>query len=284
MTKNYYLLNEIRQAFFCPKVYIVLIFQFIITHYLTVGIRALAIASGCNCTPWLLPFEYSYAYLQFFYGITTTYIYSSVPFMEKQQLYILIRNGRKKWLFSQYIRILGTSVLLAFAHGITCIIVLLPYLKLDVTWGSILKTLALTDATGVYGIRFPFSYMLINQFTPIEAFISVMIRMIVLSSTIGIVMFTVALTRSKILAIIFGTFCSIMAIVTYNLAFFYGWIKYLSPYSWLDLIVENKNRIASLREWHHYSSRLAIIVMICWLICRCFIEKIDFTFTNEVGK
>lgn len=281
MTRFSHFISEVNRFFFCPKVYIALLFQFALMHFFTSGIRALSIESGCKSSIWLFPFLFGYVYLQLTHGLVTTYIFSSVPFMERKEIYTIIRKGRKRWLADAYAKIVGVSILIAVVNELMSILVMLPYISLESGWGKIYKTIALTDAATVFDIQISVPYLLINQFSPFEATLNVMFRMIILSITLGIIMFTVGLMSSGLVAVITGTCFSSLVIIKENLAYFFPWIRYISPFSWMNLVDNNSNHIDSFDRWNMYLLILSCVVIICVAIDVHLIRRIDFNFIDE---
>lgn len=281
MTKFSHFISEVNRFFFCPKVYIALLFQLVLMHFFSSGIRSLSIEANCKSSIWLFPFLFGCVYLQLSHGLITTYIFSSVPFMERKEIYSIMRKGRKRWLIGVYAKNVGVSILLTIANELMSILVMLPHLSTESGWGKIYKTIALTDAACIYDIRIPVSYLLINQFSPFDATINVMFRMIILSITLGIIMFTVGLLSSGLAAVIIGTCFSGIVIIKENLAFCFPWIRYISPFSWMDIVDNNSSRAGSFVQWNGYLLLLSCIVIVCVVIDVHLIRKIDFNFIDE---
>lgn len=283
MRKFKSLVLDIISAFFSLRVGTALLFQLFFIHYFTKGIRQLSLDSNCGISIWNMPFIYSYVYMQFFYGIMVTYIFSSVPFMTRNQLYYVMRYGRRRWIISKFFRILGISLLLSIAQFVISVIVFIPHLEFGFVWGKLSKTIALTNAASMYDIRIPFSYLMMNHFTPLEATCHVLIRMSLATAAIGLIMFAVSLLFKRIIAVMIGAAFAIFAIVNENMRIFWEWFKYISPFSWLNLDVMNKNKIGCLAEWHKALALMIVVMMVCIMIVYFCISKIDFVFTDEKG-
>lgn len=168
-------------------------------------------------------------------------LFSDLPFQDTQQIFLLVRSGKRGWIFSQILYvILVSAAYFIFVFIVFCIFTI-PYLEFNTNdWGKIVKTIAATNASDKFGIRIVISLNTLSDFSPIEGAIY----------SFGIAVFT---------AIVFGminlTFNLIIRarsgiIVTGILIFMYMFVSYvnaislkmfyLSPLGWCSLNMADK--------------------------------------------
>lgn len=135
----------------------VCVFQLTILHYYVNSVKQYAAAAGYPAAPWILPFMGQNVYFQFVYGISAVYFYSNVPFLQRYEMYVLMRQGRMRWVSAKLIRIWISAVMLAAVTVTLSILPLVPHLEWTFQWGKVYHTLALTGDAYHVKLFFPMS-------------------------------------------------------------------------------------------------------------------------------
>jgi len=86
--------RDVIHNFFSRRLFVFGVFQFTVLHYYVNSVKQYAAAAGYPAAPWILPFMGQSVYFQFVYGISTVYFYSNVPFLQRYEMYVLMRQGR----------------------------------------------------------------------------------------------------------------------------------------------------------------------------------------------
>lgn len=237
MNKVCFIWKDVIHNFFSRRLLVFCVFQFTILHYYVNSVKQYAIAAGYPAAPWILPFMGQNAYFRFVYGISVVYFYSNVPFMQRYEMYVLMRQGRIQWASAKLLRIWISAIMLAAVTFILSILPLIPHLEWTFQWGKLYHTLALTDAGAMHHVKLFFSYDLISGN---NALITVLLSFTVLcivTGLMGTVLFTLSVCAGRTAAVLSGTFFAVLSVVFENLYIWQEWIGFISPFSWLDLLL-----------------------------------------------
>ena len=87
-------------------------------------------------------------------GLSAVYLFSNAPYLNRNGMYQMIRQGKYKWLLSQ----LGSIILSGFSFTavlfFTGWIRMLPHMDWTLSWGRMMKTLAVTNAASQLNVTF----------------------------------------------------------------------------------------------------------------------------------
>ncbi|MDE6920789.1 MAG: hypothetical protein K2P89_12950, partial [Lachnospiraceae bacterium] len=117
-------------------------------------------------TPWGILFAFSGLYFNLIFIVGAIYLYARVPFMERWQMYQLIRLGRQKWIGIQIFKIVAASFLYTAAVLASGVLIMMPRTEWKGEWGNLYRTLAVTNVQGEIDLGFFVSYRLINNYEP----------------------------------------------------------------------------------------------------------------------
>lgn len=148
--------------FFSKRLTVFCIFQFSILHYYISPVKHFSIIADYPASPWILPFIGQNVYCLFAYGISIVCFYSDTPFMQKHEMYVLMRQGRCRWVLAKTLRICLSAIMLSIMEFALSILILLPRIELTASWGKLYNSLAMTTAGANYGVKLGFSYEIIN--------------------------------------------------------------------------------------------------------------------------
>lgn len=223
--------------FFSKRLMIFCVFQFTILHYYLNPVKHFSIIADYPASPWILPFIGQNVYCLFVYGISVVCFYSNMPFLQKHELYVLMRQGRSRWVFTKIGRICLSAVLLSISEVALSILILLPNVEWTARWGKLYHSLAVTNAGKDYGGKLFFSYEMMNENSALKTLLLFLVVLCVVTGLIGMVMFVLSIYVNRTAAVVAGTYFSVLPVVSANLYLFKEWTFFLSPLSWLNLLL-----------------------------------------------
>lgn len=229
--------RDVIHNFFSRRLIVVCVFQFTILHYYVNSVKQYAAAVGYPAAPWILPFMGQNVYFQFVYGISAVYFYSNVPFLQRYEMYVLMRQGRMRWASAKLIRIWISAVMLAAVTVILSILPLIPHLEWTFQWGKVYNTLALTGAGDAYHVKLFFSYELMKENSALMTVLLMFSLLWIVTGLTGTVLFALSICVGRTAALFTGTFFAVLSVVFANLYIWQEWIGFLSPFSWIDLLL-----------------------------------------------
>jgi hypothetical protein len=200
-------------------------------------VKCFSVVADYPASPWILPFAGQNVYFLFVYGISVIYFYSNIPFMQRNEMYVLIRQGRKNWIHTKILRIWMSAVLLSVIELTLSILPLFPCLEWTTEWGKLYNSLAMTNAGLEYNVKLSFSYELISEHNPFITMLIFGTILCISAGLVGMIMFAVSICMNRTGAVLIGTFFSILPVVFANLHLYQQWISFISPFSWLNLLL-----------------------------------------------
>lgn len=237
MSRIRYTGRDFVHNFFSGRLLVFCVFQFSILHYYTDSVRQYAIAADYPAAPWILPFMGQNVYFQFVYGISVIYFYSNIPFMQRFEMYALMRQGKGRWAFAKLIRIWLSAVMLVAVEFVLSILPLVPRLEWTFQWGKLYHSLALTDAGAACNVRVLFPYGLLNANNALITVLMLFIVLCLATGLTGTLMFALSIYFGRTAAIMAGTFFVVLSVVFENLHLWKAWVSFISPFSWMDLLL-----------------------------------------------
>lgn len=237
MNKIKYVWEDFISNFLSRRLLVFCVFQFYILHYYIHSVKQFSVAADYPASPWILPFAGQNVFFLFVYGISVIYFYSNIPFMQRNEMYVLIRQGRKRWIHIKILRIWLSAVLLSVIELILSILPLFPCLEWSTEWGKLYNSLAMTNAGLEYNVKLSFSYELISEHNPLITMLIFGTILCISTGLIGMIMFAVSICMNRTGAVLIGTFFSILPVVFANLHLYQQWISFISPFSWLNLLL-----------------------------------------------
>ena len=237
MNKAVWLYKDICSNFFSKRMLIFCVFQFTVMHYYIYPVKHFSILADYPATPWILPFLGQNTYFLFVYGISVVYFYSNVPFMQRNQLYVLVRQKRLYWTVYKLIGIWLSAFLLSVVEFLLSILPLFSRIEWVAQWGKLYYSLALTDATIEYGINLYFSYDLINSNTVMGTMLTMIFLLFLVTGMVGTVMFSLSVCLNRTAAVLVGTVLAVFTVVLENMYRYCEWLVFFSPFSWTNLLL-----------------------------------------------
>ncbi|MBO5303510.1 MAG: hypothetical protein J6A92_05615 [Lachnospiraceae bacterium] len=192
------------------------------------GYRDIAKMWGETDTFAILPFLQTDTYFTKLLLTGVLCFFSNAPFMNRSELYVVIKTGRKNWGKRNIGYIVSSSILLAVVLQVLSMLMILPTITWTNSWGSIYKTLAVRGSE----LGFNFSDAAMDVYTPLQLIIYVFLIDILAFTFMGMLLYTLSLYISRIGSYLVTIGC---IFVTTMEAFVPFSISYYSPFSWIDL-------------------------------------------------
>ncbi|MCD2493426.1 hypothetical protein LQE92_12455 [Lacrimispora sp. NSJ-141] len=246
-------------CFVSPRFYIALILAGILFQQIEGPIRTLCAQTGYSITPWLFPHLTSLYYIQNIVTLGVVLIFCDAPFIKNNTPYTMIRTGRSRWFAAQVGYIAAVSLIYCLFLYFISIILILPYLKIDMGWGKIIGTLAQTDAASQIG-TVKLEYQMIIDFKPWQALLGTCGMSCLVFIFTGLLMMCINIFGHQYLGPIAGAavaFTPYLARIFSNMYTGY----YFSPPTWMSMMVFGKNRLSP-----YPTIRYAIVFLIAGII------------------
>lgn len=214
-------------------VYVILFFY---SSFLESPVKEYLTAMGAKISPWLFPHMLSNGSYQLVIAFLSIYFFSDTPFLVKYEANQMARCGRLKWLAAHILSMIETSAAFSIICYMISNIVLFPCLEWSCGWGAAIKTLALTNATDMYGSPVLFSYQLVAGQDPIKITITTLFIVALNSMFLGSIMLTAGLAFNRICSVVFATLIPMWSVIVYNMGYYARQrMSYTAPILWMGV-------------------------------------------------
>lgn len=168
-------------------------------------------------------------------GLSAVYLFSNAPYLNRNGMYQMIRQGKYKWLLSQ----LGSIILSGFSFTAVLFfpgwIRMLPHMDWTLSWGRMMKTLAVTNAASQLNVTFVLKPSFMQSMEAWQAGLLAFMLDSFVFILIGFLILAIGLLFNRMAALIFTGILAIVPFVTnsWNLSR-HLMINLFSPVSWLQ--------------------------------------------------
>lgn len=167
-------------------------------------------------------------------GLSAVYLFANAPYLNRNSMYQIIRQGKYKWAMSQ----LGSIVLSGFSFTAVLFLMgfirMLPHMDWTFSWGRMIKTLAATNAASQLNVTFVLNPSFLQSMEGWEAGILAFVLDSLVFVLIGFFLFAIGLLFSRMAALIFTGVLAIVPFVIKSWDFSrHFMINLFSPVSWL---------------------------------------------------
>lgn len=264
-------LQNFRKLKYDYRIWVALIIVLIIIYSLTKRLSDICIYTGVKSSPWIFPFLYMQYYNKMLFFFPLILIFSNAPFIDKNQLYVLIRSGRNKWCFCQMLYIIVASALY-FAFIMAFSIVLnLDCIEFTGEWGKILNTLANTTMGTKFQLGFSPEKDVINMFSPVSAMWFTFLHSWISGIVLGLVVF---LFNMKIKG--GGTFLASIMLVFSAVAAKQTSLVMISPISWSTLNYIQLKYNDGLPSYGYITAFYTIMLFVLFVIIMYSTKRYNF--------
>lgn len=250
------------------RIWILLILTMIFVQCYTKEISTQALIMEMKISPWLFPFLYTDRYIRILFMLPLLFIYCDAPFIDKNQIYILMRCRRKSWGIGQIIYIFMTSAIyFSFVAAMTIVLNIrnIDYMN---DWGKVLGTLAFSSIPLVKGTAVTISTYILTYFTPVQAMFFTWLLSVLCGGVLGLIIYVCnILSKTKGTGIVATGFLIILsAAVSGNER-----AQWFSPVSWSTL---NKLDVAKLTHYPTITYVLAAYTIMILILSVCIVKAV----------
>ncbi|MBQ2980892.1 MAG: hypothetical protein IJD58_02075 [Lachnospiraceae bacterium] len=270
-------LQNFRKWRYDCRIWIALIMVLIFIHSTTKGLSDICSYTGVQSAPWIFPFLYMPFYSKMLFFFPLVLIFSNAPFVDKNQLYVLIRAGKSKWCIGQTLYIIAASALYFIFIMAFSIVLNFDCIEFTGEWGKLLNTLANTDMNFKFQLDFDVEKDVINMFTPMGAMWFTFLHSWISGVILGFAMF---LFNMKIRG--GGTLLASFMVVFSAVAAKNISLTKMSPVSWSTLNyiqLQNNDRLPS---YGYVATSYAVLLFVLFLMILLSIKK--YNFDQEIKK
>lgn len=220
---------------------------------------------GVSC--WYFPFLMESGIHQLFYFLGILILFCNAPFIDNQQMFVILRAGRQNWFRGKMMYIVLSAVFYFGVMYVCSIIGLLPNVGFSMEWETVLEALSmgskLNETTGAHVI----SRFIIMHMSPLQATLRAYIIGVLTAVLLGFLIFYLNLFGNNGLGIGVALFMILwsMFIEGFPHEVYYGML-YISPISWTDISIFLKD-VGGVPFWYALlflcvaNSVLAVLIM-----------------------
>lgn len=237
-----------------PRMWAVLALLFLFEWTQISTIREYCATQELSISNWYFPFFFSGGFVTLFLYMGILLVFCDAPFVDSQQLYVILRTGSKNWFIGKIIYIFVTSGIYFLIMYVVSLIELIPYLGFSTNWEMIIESLAANGDTGKDVIVI--SQRVINSFSPIQAAGLCFLLNFLCAAMIGLLVFYINLHGNGNIGVGVGFVIVLLSQLENLLPVNQSWgLQYFSPLSWVNLDV-------LLRDYGGVSLKYALIFLV----------------------
>lgn len=251
------------------RIWMLVILTAIFVQSYTNEISTNALAMGMKSSPWLYPFLYTDRYIRILFMLPLIFIYCDAPFIDKNQIYILMRCKRKLWSIGQIIYIFMASAIYFSLVAAMTIVLNIRNIEYMNDWGKVLGTLAFSNIPLVKGTAVTISTYILTYFTPVQAMFFTWLLSVLCGGILGLIIYTCNIvSKSKVVGIAASGFLVILsAAVSGNEK-----AQWISPVSWTTL---NKLDVGKLTQYPTFTYVIVVYIIAIIVLSAGIIKAIE---------
>lgn len=223
---------------------------FLLVISYTGGLRIVANYLGEDMNPWIYPFLMTYRYIKIFFMIIFVFILCDAPFIDSNQISVILRTSRVKWCLGQILYIISSAFTYSVFLFLSSIIVNIRYIKWGTSWGTVIGKAGSSGIMNTLGVNYStvnISNTIIRYYTPIQAIILTFIIQFLSMVMIGLIIyFFNSITKIKILGVVIAAFWILFTAIADNNAK----MIWISPITWNSI---NNIDVAGATAYPSYS-------------------------------
>lgn len=212
-------------------------------------------------------------------------LFCGLPFRENNQMFLLMRGGKRPWIFSQILYIVAVSIFyFIFVFASYCLILIQNLSFSAEHWGKIVNTIAATNASDLYEIKLKIPQNVISEFTPLEAFFQSFSIAVFVAVFLGMLTFVMNLIIKHNSGLIASGFFIFLYLFLSYVNAISETMFYFSPLGWCSLILIDKNGSSPLPDIEYIVITLTGAVLIIFVILSAYgSSRVKFDlYTKEV--
>lgn len=187
-----------------------------------------AVCAGCGTSGDTIFFAFQMddgiTRMLFYFGVVL--LFCNAPFMDDQQMFVLVRTGRLRWFAGQLAYIVAANLVYFLWTALTTVLVLIPQVGFSTDWGGIIRMCA--ENNGLAGVVM--HKEIVEAYTPLAACLITYGLNVLVGTLLGLVVFLGNMLGSRI----------------YGSAVAIGWIVFSNM---IDVVRLPKLRVLSPLHW-----------------------------------
>ncbi|MBO6155437.1 MAG: hypothetical protein J6O60_08370 [Lachnospiraceae bacterium] len=170
-----------------------------------------------------------------FYGIIVCYLLSEIPFFNANELFTIMRMGRRKWFATKAVSMAITLFLFTCCSFVVCFMSLFPDISITNEWGKVIMTLAYSaNYMGYITLICNPSPEIVGEYQPYDAIGLCFIMVWLVSLLLGLMMYAISIYWNRFAAIVIASVVCMLGL-SEQLFITCGFLPYLSVCMWYRL-------------------------------------------------
>lgn len=264
-----YIYRNLMLRLYSNRFFTTVVLVLIVEYGMTMNLDKFMDDMNVKITPWMAPHFFSNTVFVSLFSFILCYMFSDVPFMNKTELYWVLRLGRVKWCINKIIVIIIQSFVFGIISMFGATVVFVPRLVLQNEWGKVIYTISnSTEICIKYQIYASGSKKIILNYTPLQAMGLCLLLIFLVSAFVGLLMFAVSLYSNRFCAVIVAMgLANIQLLLNYKPELMS--LYYFSPFTWLLIGCLGERSFGE--KFFPSISYVICASTICILICIFFI-------------
>lgn len=258
--------SGIKKNFTSIRFYTVLLVATIFSWSQIRGIREYASGQGLGVSCWYYPFLFSASICVLFLYFGLVLLFCNAPFVDGQQMFVILRSGKKTWFRGQIFYIILSSIGYFTYIFILSIIMYLPYVGMTDKWGTVLWEFARNPGITT-GLGVAINARTLSIFSPIKACLLIWLVNVLAGCFLGFLVFYVNLYKNRTI----GSTIALMVVLISNIEKAAGdsmnKLVYISPVSWTNLFVYARKQ-SPIPVFYTVGVLVAVNIVLALLIMR----------------
>lgn len=216
------------------RIWTIAAFLVILTLIYVHDFKAVADHLNYKAPIWIFPFMYTKSYAKVLFTLPVILLFCDAPFIDKNQMFVMMRTSRTKWLCGQIIYIISAGGVYYFFIFAVSILSMIFFGEPSLDWDKPIVTMAYNSSeassAGVYSLNI--SRTTVEFFTPLLACFYTFIMSWLSAVFLGLLIFACNLfTGSRVWGIASGSFFVVLTLV----AKLRKYLDRFSPITWSTL-------------------------------------------------
>lgn len=216
------------------RIWTIAFFIIVLTLIYVDNIKKVADYLGSEVPVWIFPFLYPQPYAKALYTLPVVLMFCDAPFVDKNQVFIMMRTSKIKWLCGQLFYIISAAaVYYLFIFAITILFTIF-YGGFSLDWGKTLTAMAQdSSVASIAGAgSLTVSQKTVKYFTPLLACFYTYLMSWLTAVFLGLLVFVFNLfTGSRV----WGIAVSVFFVILNSIAKGYKYLDRFSPITWSTL-------------------------------------------------
>lgn len=221
-----------------PRMYVVALSIFVFAWTQIKGIRACLAEQNLGISYSFSSFLFSSSICTFFLYLSVILMFCDAPFVDRQQLFVIVRSGKRNWFLGKIIYVFLASVIFAICVNLVCWIEFFPYIGFGNKWGDMALQIV-REPAGI-GAAFSLKERTLEMFSPLKAFFLQFLIIICTNIFLGLLIFFVNLHKSKTYGSAVALSVVIISVMIQFAQNYENVLQYISVVSWGNLSIYSR--------------------------------------------